>query len=291
MGQKIEGRKIADEILEEVASNIEKFKSKNNMAPGLAVVQVGDDPASQVYVSNKVKTAKKVGLVSIEYRLPEDSSQDTVNTLIRRLNEDPSVHGILVQLPLPEHLDANQVIDTIDAEKDVDGFHPVNVGTLSLGRSTLTPCTPLGCMIILERMLGDLTGKNAVVIGASNIVGKPMAAMLLEACCSVTMLHKYSTDIPTIAATADILVVAAGQPKMVKADWVKPGAIVLDVGITAVEVEGKRRLQGDVDFAEVIDVASAVTPVPGGIGPMTIACLMKNTLTAAEAQAHTRSET
>ena len=284
MVQIIDGKKIAGVILDEVAAGVESFKERNTVAPGLAVVQVGDDQASQVYVSNKVRTAKKVGLVSIEYRLPDDSTQETVNTLIERLNEDPSVHGILVQLPLPVHLDANQVIDRINAEKDVDGFHPVNVGTLSLGRSTLTPCTPLGCMIILEQLLGDLTGKNAVVIGASNIVGKPMAAMLLEACCSVTMLHKYSEDIPKTAATADILVVAAGVPEMVKAHWVKPGAVVLDVGITAKQIDGKRKLFGDVDFDNVKEVAAAISPVPGGIGPMTIACLMKNTLTAAEAQ-------
>ncbi len=284
MAHIIKGKEIAADILADVASGIDEFKRQHFCAPGLAVVLVGDDPASQVYVKNKMKSAKEVGLVSIEYRLPGDSNQETVNTLIDRLNNDPSVHGILVQLPLPDHLDANQVIDASDPAKDVDGFHPLNVGTLSLGRATLTPCTPLGCMIILDQLVDDLTGKNAVVIGASNIVGKPMAAMLLEACCSVTTLHKYSEDVPSISRTADILVVAAGQPQMVKADWVKPGAIVLDVGITPVQVDGKRKLMGDVDFDEVKEVASAISPVPGGIGPMTIACLMKNTLTAAQNQ-------
>ena len=280
----IKGKEIASEILNQVAEGVKAFKASHSIAPGLAVIQIGEDPASQIYVNNKVRTAKQVGLVSVEYRLPQDSNQEAVNSLIDRLNQDPSVHGILVQLPLPDHLDANQVIDLINAEKDVDGFHPLNVGTLSLGRPTLTPCTPLGCMIILERLLGDLTGMNAVIIGASNIVGKPMAAMLLEACCSVTLLHKYSQDIAAIAATADILVVATGQPQMVKRDWVKPGATVLDVGITAVEIDGKRKLLGDVDFDQVKDVASAISPVPGGIGPMTIACLMKNPLAAAKFQ-------
>jgi methylenetetrahydrofolate dehydrogenase (NADP+)/methenyltetrahydrofolate cyclohydrolase len=284
MAQIIDGKQIAGEILDEVSDGIKEYKRYRGIAPGLAVVLVGDDPASQVYVHNKVKSAKAVGLVSIEYRLPEDSSQQTLNTLIDRLNNDPSVHGILVQLPLPEHLDANAVIDAIDPLKDVDGFHPLNVGTLALGRPTLTPCTPLGCMIILEQMHDELAGKNAVVLGCSNIVGKPMAALLLKANCSVTMLHKYSQGIPETCAQADILVVAVGQSEMVNADWIKPGATVLDVGINANIVDGKRKLTGDVDFAAAKEVAGAISPVPGGIGPMTIACLMKNTLSAAQMQ-------
>lgn len=281
MAHIIDGRQISRTILEQVTAGVNEFKRATGIAPGLAVVLVGEDPASQIYVRNKVKSAREVGLVSIEYRLPSDSSQQTVDQLIDRLNQDQSVHGILVQLPLPEQLNADIIIDAIAPLKDVDGFHPLNVGTLALGRPTMTPCTPQGCMIMLKQYLDDLSGKNALVIGCSNIVGKPMAALLLQANCSVTLLHKYSRDIPAICAQADIVVVAVGQSEMVKANWIKPGATVLDVGINAVEENGVRKLIGDVDFQAVKEVAGAISPVPGGVGPMTIACLMKNTLKAA----------
>ncbi|GAA5315473.1 MAG: bifunctional methylenetetrahydrofolate dehydrogenase/methenyltetrahydrofolate cyclohydrolase FolD [Candidatus Pelagadaptatus aseana] len=281
MADLIDGKQISQQVIDEVASEVADFKQQYDTVPGLAVVLVGEDPASHVYVRNKVKRANEVGMKSIEHRLPADCSQQTLNRLIDDLNNDPEVHGILVQLPLPEHLNEEEVIAAIAADKDVDGFHPLNVGALACGDASLIPCTPLGCMIMLKQVCADLSGKNAVVIGRSNIVGKPMAALLMQANCTVTVVHSRTRDIEEICSRADIVVAAIGRPEFVKADWIKPGAIVIDVGINAIERDGKRKLVGDVDFAAVEPVASAITPVPGGVGPMTIACLMKNTLTAA----------
>jgi methylenetetrahydrofolate dehydrogenase (NADP+)/methenyltetrahydrofolate cyclohydrolase len=280
----IDGKALAALVVEEVAKDVASFEKQYNIKPGLAVVLVGEDPASQVYVRNKVLRANESGLNSIERKLPADVDQATLNKVVDELNRDPAVHGILVQLPLPEHLDEEYIINAIAPEKDVDGFHPVNVGRLNSGQETLTPCTPLGCLIMLQRELGDLTGKNAVIIGRSNIVGKPMAALLLQQSCTVTIVHSRTRDIEEIVKQADIVVAAVGRSEMVKSHWIKPGAAVIDVGINAIQVDGKRKLVGDVDFADVEPVAGAITPVPGGVGPMTIACLMKNTLTAATQQ-------
>jgi methylenetetrahydrofolate dehydrogenase (NADP+)/methenyltetrahydrofolate cyclohydrolase len=280
----IDGKALAALVVEEVAKDVASFEKQYNIKPGLAVVLVGEDPASQVYVRNKVLRANESGLNSIERKLPADVDQATLNKVVDELNRDPAVHGILVQLPLPEHLDEEYIINAIAPEKDVDGFHPVNVGRLNSGQETLTPCTPLGCLIMLQRELGDLTGKNAVIIGRSNIVGKPMAALLLQQSCTVTIVHSRTRDIEEIVKQADIVVAAVGRSEMVKSHWIKPGAAVIDVCINAIQVDGKRKLVGDVDFADVEPVAGAITPVPGGVGPMTIACLMKNTLTAATQQ-------
>lgn len=284
MAEIIDGKKLSAEVVEQVAEQVGQFKNRYGVQPGLAVVLVGDDPASQVYVRNKVKRATEAGLNSIEHMLPVDTDQETLNKLVEQLNMDPAVHGILVQLPLPEHLDENEIIAAINPTKDVDGFHPLNVGALAAGQSALTPCTPLGCIIMLQHRYGNLSGKHAVVIGRSNIVGKPMAALLLQANCTVTTVHSRSHDIEALCRQADIVVAAVGRAEFVKADWIKPGATVIDVGINAIERDGKRKLVGDVDFAQVESVAGAITPVPGGVGPMTIACLMQNTLTAAKQQ-------
>ncbi|MBD5771829.1 bifunctional methylenetetrahydrofolate dehydrogenase/methenyltetrahydrofolate cyclohydrolase FolD [Marinomonas colpomeniae] len=284
MTLRIDGKLLADEIVEEVSKEVADFTAKYDVVPGLAVVLVGADPASSVYVRNKVKRAVQAGLNSIEHYLPADVDQKTLDDLISSLNQDDSVHGILVQLPLPSHLSENRIIEAISPEKDVDGFHPQNVGKLSTGQQSLIPCTPLGCMIMLERQLGDLSGKKAVVVGRSNIVGKPMASLLLKANCTVTIVHSRTKDIEATCAEADILIAAVGQPKLITESWVKPGAVVIDVGINAIEVDGKRTLVGDVDYDSVLSKVSAITPVPGGVGPMTIACLMKNTLTAAQHQ-------
>lgn len=280
----IDGKALAALVVEEVAKDVAAFEKQYNIKPGLAVVLVGEDPASQVYVRNKVLRANESGLNSIERKLTADVDQATLNKVVDELNRDPAVHGILVQLPLPEHLDEEYIINAIAPEKDVDGFHPVNVGRLNSGQEALTPCTPLGCLIMLQKELGDLTGKNAVIIGRSNIVGKPMAALLLQQSCTVTIVHSRTRDIEKIVKQADIVIAAVGRPEMVKSHWIKPGAAVIDVGINAIQVDGKRKLVGDVDFADVEPVAGAITPVPGGVGPMTIACLMKNTLTAATQQ-------
>ncbi len=284
MNKIIDGKKISQELIETTATEIQSFQEQSGIKPGLAVVLVGSDPASQVYVGSKIKRANEVGIHSTEHLLPEDADQETLNELIQQLNTDPAIHGILVQLPLPKHLDEKTVIESINPDKDVDGFHPMNVGRLSMGEQTLVPCTPLGCMLLLNSVLGDLSGKMAVIVGRSNIVGKPMAALLLQANCSVTVVHSRSQNIEDICSQADILVVAVGRSEMVKAEWVKPGATVIDVGINATVIDGKRKLLGDVDFTAVEPVASAITPVPGGVGPMTIACLMKNTLEAARQQ-------
>ncbi|WP_312468347.1 MULTISPECIES: bifunctional methylenetetrahydrofolate dehydrogenase/methenyltetrahydrofolate cyclohydrolase FolD [Brucella] len=288
MAQLIDGKKLAEDVVSTVKRETEKLVSATGVVPGIAVVIVGEDPASQVYVASKGKKAKECGFVSVQHDLTENASEQELLDLIDSLNNDPAIHGILVQLPLPKHIDSGRVIQTISPEKDVDGFHFINVGKLGTGEvdTAFVPCTPAGAMIMIERVHGrDLSGLNAVVIGRSNIVGKPMFNLLLAANATVTVAHSRSKDLPAIARTADILVAAVGRPQMVKGDWVKPGATVIDVGINRIPApekgEGKTRLVGDVDFADAEKVAGAITPVPGGVGPMTIAMLMANTLTAA----------
>ncbi len=281
--QLIDGKATAARVLAEVAADVTALKAQG-IEPALAVVLVGDDPASQVYVRNKVLRASEVGIRSLEYRLSADASAEAVLEVVAALNADVSVNGILVQLPLPAHIDETRVLQAIDPAKDVDGFHSENVGGLSQGRPVLTPCTPAGCMRLLRDTLGDLSGKHAVVVGRSNIVGKPMAALLLAANCSVSVLHSRSVKPEKLCGQADIVVAAVGRPRMIGADWIKPGAVVIDVGINRIEDDGRSRLVGDVDFDAVRQVASAITPVPGGVGPMTIAMLMHNTLLAARQQ-------
>jgi len=283
----IDGKQIGQEIRDGVKAAIEDRLQRGLPAPGLATVLVGENPASQVYVRNKQKACAEVGINSFGYDLPEDSTQDEVETLVRKLNADPAVNGILVQLPLPRHLDEEKVLSAIDLNKDVDGFHPINIGRLAQkGREPVfVPCTPAGCMVLLERAGAQLSGANAVVLGRSNIVGMPVALLLVKANATVTICHSRTRDLPSVVRQADILVAAIGQPEFVKKEWVKPGAIVIDVGINRKEdASAKRgyRLVGDVAFDEVSEVASAITPVPGGVGPMTIAMLLKNTLRAAE---------
>ncbi|WP_313117357.1 bifunctional methylenetetrahydrofolate dehydrogenase/methenyltetrahydrofolate cyclohydrolase FolD [Ectopseudomonas guguanensis] len=281
--QLIDGKATAARVLAEVSADVAVLKAQG-IEPALAVVLVGDDPASQVYVRNKVLRANEVGIRSLEYRLSADASAEAVLEVVAGLNADATVNGILVQLPLPAHIDETRVLQAIDPAKDVDGFHSENVGGLSQGRPVLTPCTPAGCMRLLRDTLGDLSGKHAVVVGRSNIVGKPMAALLLAANCSVTVLHSRSVKPEKLCGQADIVVAAVGRPRMIGADWIKPGAVVIDVGINRIEENGRSRLVGDVDFDAVLPVASAITPVPGGVGPMTIAMLMHNTLLAARQQ-------
>lgn len=280
----IDGKQLSQQVIEQVAEEVDQFVVQHGSSPGLAVVLVGEDPASQVYVRNKIKRAKEVGIYSIEHKLPASCSQEQLDSLIKTLNQDASVHGILVQLPLPAHLNEDAVIQSIATEKDVDGFHPLNVGALTSGKRALTPCTPMGCMMMLRQLCEDLSGLHAVVIGRSNIVGKPMAALLLQANCTVTIIHSRTINQQQLCSQADIVIAAVGQPELIDKDWIKPGAIVIDVGINAVERQGKRKLVGDVNFSSVATVAKAITPVPGGVGPMTIACLMKNTLIAAANQ-------
>ncbi|MGE8502684.1 MAG: bifunctional methylenetetrahydrofolate dehydrogenase/methenyltetrahydrofolate cyclohydrolase FolD [Pseudomonas sp.] len=281
--QRIDGKATAARVLAEVAADVAVLKAQG-IEPALAVVLVGDDPASHVYVRNKVLRANEVGIRSLEYRLSADASAEAVLEVVAGLNADASVNGILVQLPLPAHIDETRVLQAIDPAKDVDGFHSENVGGLSQGRAVLTPCTPAGCMRLLRDTLGDLSGKHAVVVGRSNIVGKPMAALLLAANCSVSVLHSRSVKPEKLCGQADIVVAAVGRPRMIGADWIKPGAVVIDVGINRIDEDGRSRLVGDVDFDAVLPVASAITPVPGGVGPMTIALLMQNTVTAARQQ-------
>jgi len=251
--------------------------------PGLAVVLVGDDPASRVYVANKAKQTVEVGMRSFEHRLPADTTQDKLLALVQSLNADPAVHGILVQLPLPKHLNADAIIAAISPAKDVDGLTVTNAGLLAAGLPGLVPCTPLGCVLLLQDVLPDLTGLHAVVIGRSNLVGKPIAQLLLQQNCTVTMAHSKTRDLPALCRNADILIAAIGRPEMIKGDWVRPAATVIDVGINRVPgAEGKTKLVGDVDFATAEKIAGKITPVPGGVGPMTIACLLRNTLTAAK---------
>jgi methylenetetrahydrofolate dehydrogenase (NADP+)/methenyltetrahydrofolate cyclohydrolase len=279
----IDGKAFAAGLRERIAVETAKLTAEHGIVPGLAAVLVGEDPASQVYVRNKNKQTVEAGMRSLGETLPADTTQADLLAAIDKLNADPAVHGILVQLPLPDQIDPNSVIDAIDPAKDVDGFHLRNVGLLATGRGGMVPCTPLGCRMLLEDRLGDLTGMNAVVVGRSNIVGKPMAQLLLDANCTVTIAHSRTRDLPGVCREADILVAAVGRPQMIGGDWIKPGATVIDVGINRVpaEEEGKMRLVGDVEFDEAVKHAGAITPVPGGVGPMTIACLLRNTLVAA----------
>lgn len=284
----IDGKAFAAGLVERVAAASARLEAAHGVKPGLAVVIVGEDPASQVYVRNKGETTQRAGMRSDTHRLPDTASQVDLLALIADLNADAGIHGILVQLPLPGHIDASTVLDAIDPDKDVDGFHVVNAGRLAVGLPGLVPCTPLGCLMLLRAELGDLSGLNAVIVGRSNIVGKPMAQLLLAESCTVTVAHSRTRDLPALCRTADILVAAVGRPEMVRGDWIKPGAVVIDVGINRVPsrdpvkaAEGKTRLVGDVDFAEAAEVAGRITPVPGGVGPMTIACLLANTYSAA----------
>lgn len=277
----LDGKAFAADVRARVAQHVATLTAEHGLVPGLAVVLLGDDPASQVYVRSKGKHTVEAGMRSFEHRLPADTTQDTLLELIGALNADAAVHGILVQLPLPGHLNADLVINAIDPAKDVDGFHISNVGLLGTGQKAMVPCTPLGCLMMLRAHLGDLSGLNAVVVGRSNIVGKPMAQLLLGDSCTVTLAHSRTRDLPSVCRGADILVAAVGRAEMIPGDWIKPGATVMDVGINRVERDGKMRLVGDVDFASASQVAGAITPVPGGVGPMTIACLLANTVTAA----------
>jgi methylenetetrahydrofolate dehydrogenase (NADP+)/methenyltetrahydrofolate cyclohydrolase len=283
----IDGKAFAAGLRARVAEAVPAFAAAAGRPPGLAVVLVGEDPASGVYVRAKGKATLEAGMASFEHRLAESTSEAELLALVRRLNDDESVDGILVQLPLPAGIDDKAVIDAIDPAKDVDGFHPVNAGRLAVGEAGMVPCTPLGCLLLLKDRLGDLSGLHAVVIGRSNIVGKPMAQLLLSENCTVTIAHSRTRDLADTVRRADIVVAAVGRPEMVKADWLKPGAAVIDVGINRVPAAeaGKTRLVGDVDFAGASAVAGAITPVPGGVGPMTIAVLLRNTLVAAHARA------
>ncbi|MFT4150116.1 MAG: bifunctional methylenetetrahydrofolate dehydrogenase/methenyltetrahydrofolate cyclohydrolase FolD [Paracoccaceae bacterium] len=276
----IDGKAFAAGVRARVAAHVARLREEQGLQPGLAVVLVGEDPASQVYVRNKGIQTVEAGMASFEHKLPADTPEADLLALIGRLNADPVVHGILVQLPLPGHVNAELVINSIDPAKDVDGFHISNVGLLGTGQKAMVPCTPLGCLMMLRDQLGSLAGLNAVVVGRSNIVGKPMAQLLLGDSCTVTIAHSRTRDLPEICRRADILVAAVGRPEMIRGDWVKPGATVIDVGINRVERDGRTRLVGDVAYAEAAAVAGAITPVPGGVGPMTIACLLANTLTA-----------
>ena len=280
----IDGKAFALGLREKIAHQTARLKGDHGLVPGLAVVLVGEDPASQVYVRSKSKQAGEAGITAIDRKLPATATQDELLAVVNELNADPAVHGILVQLPLPEHIDSDVVLRTIKPEKDVDGFHPVNVGLLGSGQMdrAFVPCTPLGCSLMLKDRLGDMTGMSAVVIGRSNIVGKPMAMLLLQENCTVTIAHSRTRDIEAVCRGADILVAAVGRPEMVKAGWIKPGATVIDVGINRVPgADGTSRLVGDVAFDEALGVAGAITPVPGGVGPMTIACLLANTVRSA----------
>ncbi len=288
MAQRIDGKEIAAEVIVSVKNGTAHLVAEKGVTPGLAVVIVGEDPASQVYVASKSRMAKDCGFLSVQHNLAADTSEAEIVTLVERLNGDPKIHGILVQLPLPPQIDAGRIIQLISPDKDVDGFSFVNVGKLGTGEleTAFVPCTPAGSMLLIERVRGkDLSGLNAVVVGRSNIVGKPMANLLLAANCTVTVAHSRTKDLPAVARAADILVAAVGRPQIIKGDWIKPGATVIDVGINRIAApergEGKTRLVGDVDYAAAEEMAGAITPVPGGVGPMTIAMLMANTLVSA----------
>ncbi len=279
---RIDGKEFAAGLRRRITRQTATLKSAHDITPGLAAVLVGSDPASTVYVRNKNRQTLEVGMNSFGQSLPEETPQKELLRIISDLNADPEVHGILVQLPLPQHIDPDAVIQAIDPAKDVDGFHPLNAGALASGRSGMVPCTPLGCMMLIRDRIDDLSGLNAVIVGRSNIVGKPMALMLLAAHCTVTVAHSRTRNLPEICRRADILVAATGQPEMIKGDWIRPGATVIDVGINRVQADkGNSRLVGDVEFETARKVAGAITPVPGGVGPMTIACLLRNTLIAA----------
>ncbi len=280
----IDGKAFAATVREKVATHVARLKSDQGITPGLAVVLVGEDPASEVYVRNKGKQTAECGMNSYEHKLPANTSESDLLALIDQLNNDPAVHGILCQLPVPDHINSEKVLNAILPAKDVDGFHISNVGLLATGQKSMVPCTPLGCLMMLREQHGSLSGLIAVVVGRSNIVGKPMAALLLRDSCTVTIAHSRTKNIEALCRCADILVAAVGRPQMITGDWVKPGATVIDVGINRIPApergEGKMRLVGDVDFASASQIAGAITPVPGGVGPMTIACLLANTVTA-----------
>lgn len=276
----IDGKAFAAKVRADVAHHVAALKAEHGITPGLAVVLVGEDPASQVYVRNKHASTVEVGMNSYEHRLPAETDQATILALVQKLNNDPAVHGILVQLPLPNGMNSDIIINAIDPAKDVDGFHISNVGLLGTGQKAMVPCTPLGCLMMLRDHHGSLAGMNAVVVGRSNIVGKPMAQLLLNDSCTVTIAHSRTKDLEAVCQGADILVAAVGRPEMITAAHVRAGATVIDVGINRIERDGKTKLVGDVDYASAATVAGAITPVPGGVGPMTIACLLANTLTA-----------
>jgi len=280
----IDGKAIAAGVSRQAAADAARLKRTHGLTPGLAVVLIGDDSASQVYVRNKAEATRAAGMASFVHRLPASTAETALLELIGDLNRADAVHGILVQLPLPSHIEARRVLEAIDPAKDIDGFHPINAGRLALGEPALVPCTPAGCLILLQSVRSDLAGLEAVVIGRSTIVGKPMAQLLLQQHCTVTIAHSRTHDLAAVARRADILVAAVGRALMVRGDWIKPGAVVIDVGINRIDQgDGKTRLVGDVAFAEAVGVAGAITPVPGGVGPMTIACLLRNTVRAAEA--------
>jgi len=282
MAKIIDGKQFAADLRGKMTTQIASLKAQHDIVPGLAVVLVGEDPASQVYVRNKGKQAKECGINSIEHKLDESTEEAFLLNLINDMNQDPAINGILVQLPLPKHIDSDKVLNAIDPAKDVDGFHPINVGLLSTGGKGMIPCTPLGSLMMLQDHHGDLTGMNAVVVGRSNIVGKPMFNLLLQQSCTVTVAHSRTKNIEEVVREADIVVAAVGVPELVKGSWIKPGATVIDVGINRIETaEGKTKLVGDVEFESAVEVAGAITPVPGGVGPMTIACLLYNTMVAA----------
>ncbi|MBT4701988.1 MAG: bifunctional methylenetetrahydrofolate dehydrogenase/methenyltetrahydrofolate cyclohydrolase FolD [Rhodospirillaceae bacterium] len=279
----IDGKAAAAALRGRIAVDVETLKQSHGVTPGLAVILVGEDPASLIYVRSKARQVTDCGMASFEHRRPDTTSQADLLTLIDDLNRDDAIHGILVQLPLPAHIDEHIVVNAVAPEKDVDGFHDLNAGRLSVGAEAMTPCTPLGCLTLLVAELGDLSGLDAVVVGRSNVVGKPMAALLLRANCTVTVAHSRTRDLAAVCRRADILVAAVGKPELIRGDWIKPGAAVIDVGIHRVDAQGtqKSRLVGDVAFTEAVTVAGAITPVPGGVGPMTIATLLSNTLIAA----------
>ena len=279
MGKLINGKEFADTLCKKIATEVTKLKDKN-IKPGLAVVRVGEDPASTVYVNMKAKKTEEVGMHSVTKILDEKTSQEELLNIVEKLNQDESINGILVQLPLPEQINEDSVINAINPDKDVDGFHAINTGRLWSSIDSLVPCTPLGCKMLLLNELKDLTGKKAIIVGRSNIVGKPMAALLLAESCTVTIGHSKTKDLENEVKKNDIVVAAVGVPEMVKGSWIKPGATVIDVGINRIEKDGKKKLVGDVNFDEAEKVAGAITPVPGGVGPMTIACLLHNTLIA-----------
>jgi methylenetetrahydrofolate dehydrogenase (NADP+) / methenyltetrahydrofolate cyclohydrolase len=287
----IDGKTVAAELRAKVAAQVRRVATSHGLVPGLAVVLVGKNPASEAYVGSKRKMMAEAGMLSFDHRLPDTVSEGELLALIARLNGDPAVHGILVQLPLPSQIDPHKVIAAVDPHKDVDGFHPINAGRLALGLPALVPCTPLGCVMLAKTVHASLAGLEAVVIGRSNIVGKPLAQLLIGESATVTVAHSKTRDLPAVCRRADVLIAAIGRPELVKRDWVRPGATVIDVGINRIMTregmgsEGKSRIVGDVDFADVREVAGAITPVPGGVGPMTIACLLANTLKAACAAA------
>ena len=281
MAEVIDGKAIAEAMRQRIGAAVAELITSHGLKPGLAVVLLGEDPASKVYVANKARQTLEAGMNSWEHRLASETSEAELLTIVDELNRDPAVHGILVQLPLPRHIDANKVLNSVDPAKDVDGFHPINAGRLATGQDALAPCTPVGSVMLAKHALGKLEGLHAVVIGRSNIVGKPVAQLLLQENCTVTIAHSKTRDLPAVVRLADLVIAAAGRPDLVQGDWLKPGACVIDVGINRIIRDGKARLVGDCDYASCAAVAGSITPVPGGVGPMTIACLLHNTVRAA----------